>query len=40
MIKSKYIEKAPLEAYTRKLIEDKLSSLKYNIDLLLIITEM
>lgn len=32
MEKSKYYEKAPLEAYTRKLIEDKLVLLKYNMD--------
>ena len=30
--KSKYINKAPLEAYTRKLIEDKLVALHYNTD--------
>ena len=32
MKKSKYINKAPLEAYTRKLIEDKLNALHYNTD--------
>lgn len=32
MKKSKYVVKAPLEPYTRKLIEDKLSLLKYNMD--------
>lgn len=32
MCKAKYINKAPLEAYTRKLIEDKLYFLKYNLD--------
>ena len=32
MKKSKYVNKAPLEAYTRKLIEDKLSFLGYNMD--------
>lgn len=32
MGKNVYIDKAPLEAYTRKLIEDKLLSLKYNMD--------
>ncbi len=29
---TKYIKKAPLEAYTRKLIEDKLNALHYNTD--------
>lgn len=32
MKKSQYINKAPLEAYTRKLIEDKLIALHYNTD--------
>ena len=32
MKRPKYVEKAPLEAYTRKLIEDRLTSLKYHMD--------
>ena len=32
MSANKYTNKAPLEAYTRKLIEDKLMSLNYNMD--------
>ena len=31
-MKKKNVYKAPLEAYTRKIIEDKLSFLKYNLD--------
>lgn len=31
-MRAKYIQKSPLEAYTRKLIEDKLAVLKYNLD--------